>query len=192
MLKNVQIEREDNRKVLSKNLIDLVSGGVNISKVTIKDVVENSGISRSNFYNYFSDIYSLLDWTYREELTPQFEDMFELGMHREALKYMFYKIDQDRDFYLNIFIYDKDRSVDKFVERLVFEFFQTHRNLVDRGVSSGNWYNTHIAGKAAANVFGFVVKEWMSSNFSISVDEILDFSIFIRNVNIHNIFKGHD
>lgn len=58
---------EMTKKVLSESLKKLLITKP-INKITVKDVVNNSKLSRQTFYYHFQDIYELLDWTIKTEL----------------------------------------------------------------------------------------------------------------------------
>lgn len=191
MKNSIDIKKHESKKIMSENLIKIVSKGADIRTISISDIIKDSGVSRSNFYNYFSDIYALLMWTYDQELTLQFDDMYHVGMHREALKYMYHKIYSKRNFYLNIYIYDKEHSVDKYFESLIFDTYCSQERLRKYDINGNRWFGSNLAGKAVSNVFGFTLREWMDSSFTISTEDIIDFSTFIRNVNLHDVFKGH-
>ena len=46
----------------------------NIDKITVKDIVDECGISRQSFYYHFQDIYDLLSWTFRQDFEKLFAD----------------------------------------------------------------------------------------------------------------------
>ncbi len=75
MKNTIDIKKQECKKIMSENLIKIVSKGADIRTISISEIIKDSGVSRSNFYNYFSDIYALLKWTYDQELTLQFDDM---------------------------------------------------------------------------------------------------------------------
>src|SRR5690606_25186212 len=61
------IMNEHTKKLLStsfKNFLNKKS----FSKITIKDIVDDTKLSRQTFYYHFQDIYDLLKWTYNEEI----------------------------------------------------------------------------------------------------------------------------
>lgn len=39
-----------------------------ISKITVKDITEDTGIHRATFYLYFDSVYAVLDWIKAEQL----------------------------------------------------------------------------------------------------------------------------
>ncbi len=53
----------DTKEVLANALIDILQKRP-IDKITVKDIVEECGLTRQTFYNYFYDIYELVEWIY--------------------------------------------------------------------------------------------------------------------------------
>ena len=38
-----------------------------LSKITIKDIVEDCGVNRQTFYYHFQDVYDLVDWIFHND-----------------------------------------------------------------------------------------------------------------------------
>jgi len=64
---------EMTKKILSESLKKLLITK-SITKITVKDVVKISKLSRQTFYYHFQDIYELLDWTVKTELRELLEN----------------------------------------------------------------------------------------------------------------------
>lgn len=61
MLKNAEENfAESLEKLLSKKALD---------HITIKDIVEDCGVSRQTFYYHFTDIYQIVEWVYKKIVT---------------------------------------------------------------------------------------------------------------------------
>lgn len=56
---------EDTKRALANAYLELLSEGGS-QTITVKDVVERTGVSRMTFYYHFADIYDLVDWIYRD------------------------------------------------------------------------------------------------------------------------------
>jgi len=59
----------DVKKVIADALLSL-SEQKSLSKITIKDIQDETGFSRQTFYNHFRDMADLLHYIYRERILP--------------------------------------------------------------------------------------------------------------------------
>lgn len=181
----------DTRQELSNTLMRIVSSGRVLSSIKITELVANAKMSRSNFYNYFDDIYDLLQWTYHHELEEPMMHMYKFGMHREGMRLAYKKIHANRTFYMHIYRNDNEHSIDKYMEKVYFKLLSDNENYGNRNSGGSRWYGTNISYRYAANAMAFVLKEWLESDFTISIDDIMDFSVFARHTSVHEIYKGH-
>lgn len=56
----------DIQAILADTLFELCDEKA-LSKITVSDIVQKSGVSRQTFYNHFTDKYALIDWIYRKK-----------------------------------------------------------------------------------------------------------------------------
>jgi len=57
-----------------------------LEKITVKDIVEDCGVSRNTFYYYYQDIYAMLDDLFREEARKAVEEpRAEVSWHERLL-----------------------------------------------------------------------------------------------------------
>ena len=56
-----------------------------LDKITIKDIVEQCGISRQAFYYHFEDIMSVIEWCIQIKMHDTFRRSLELDNPREAI-----------------------------------------------------------------------------------------------------------
>ena len=71
-----------------------------LDEITVKDLLEECGISRPAFYKYFRDKHELLEYVFRKELAePYFWDITKDLKQREIL--FLYHLRKNRTFYLN-------------------------------------------------------------------------------------------
>ncbi|KAF5039484.1 hypothetical protein SDC9_48553 [bioreactor metagenome] len=58
---------EMTKKLISNSFKKILSKK-SFNKITVKDIVDDSQLTRQTFYYHFQDIYELLQWTYKDEL----------------------------------------------------------------------------------------------------------------------------
>ena len=68
----MDISFQDNNQLSSKlkmaQVLKELIKSKNFSKITVSDIVSESGINRNTFYYHFENIYDLLYWTYEQEV----------------------------------------------------------------------------------------------------------------------------
>ena len=69
-----------------------------ITKITVKDIVEDCGINRNSFYYHFQDIYDVLVWICRRQLVEPLERP-DYASFEEWLTTALELLDRDRQFY---------------------------------------------------------------------------------------------
>ena len=61
------------KRALSHSLKELLNKK-SMTKITVRDVVENCGVNRQTFYYHFQDIYDLLEWTFCRDIDAVFHE----------------------------------------------------------------------------------------------------------------------
>ena len=61
-----------------------------LDNITVKDIVEQAGVSRQTFYYHFGDVYQLLDWTFQNVMKQLCDDPTESWRDRilTAVEYL--------------------------------------------------------------------------------------------------------
>lgn len=69
-------------KILANTLLDLCREK-KLESITIKDILEETGVSRQTFYNRFKDKNDLIQWTYDNLVLSEFHKKGEAGTYYE-------------------------------------------------------------------------------------------------------------
>ena len=69
-------------KILANTLLDLCREK-KLEAITIKDILEETGVSRQTFYNRFKDKNDLIQWTYDNLVLSEFHKKGEAGTYYE-------------------------------------------------------------------------------------------------------------
>lgn len=72
-----------------------------ISKITIQDVMDETGMSRQSFYYHFKDIYDVLEWIVQKDFKEPISDT-EYESMEDWVCDLFRMIDKERSFYEKI------------------------------------------------------------------------------------------
>lgn len=74
-----------------------------VNKITVKQVTDESGVTRRTFYNHFIDIYELLEWIYEHEVIEELEGYNNLNGWKEAINLVLQYTLNNRKICLNVF-----------------------------------------------------------------------------------------
>ncbi|MFS1664654.1 dihydroxyacetone kinase transcriptional activator DhaS [Streptococcus sp. zg-JUN1979] len=72
-------------------------------KISVVDIMQQAGIRRQTFYNYFLDKYELLDWIFETELEEQITDNLSYINGFKLLEELLYYIEKNHTFYKQLF-----------------------------------------------------------------------------------------
>lgn len=96
------------RKLLMKEPLD---------RITIKELTDDCGISRSAFYYHFQDIYELVEWTTFEKFGRKLSKSVEEGNWKEIIRTIVTDFDEDRQFVSTVYRYINFEMISKYVDR---------------------------------------------------------------------------
>ncbi len=82
-----------------------------VEKITVKEIVEECGITRQTFYRYFLDKYDLINWYFDKILAESFEHMGQGSTVYESLVRKFRFIDEERLFFDAAYRCDEQNSL---------------------------------------------------------------------------------
>lgn len=76
-MENEKIIRQDKTKYKLANSIKECMKTTPVDRITVKDIVEGSGLTRQTFYRNFKDKYDLINWYFDKLVLQSFE---QIGM----------------------------------------------------------------------------------------------------------------
>lgn len=59
-----------------------------LSKITVRNIVEDCGLNRNTFYYHFTDIYALLEWMLKQETVEVIGQIDLLTNYEDAIRYV--------------------------------------------------------------------------------------------------------
>ena len=144
-------------------------------KLTVKDIVEECGITRQTFYYHFQDRYELLDWLiYNELILPLVTD-FNLDNMCDKLYGMFEQIASDKKFYQNALKLSSD-DLTRYINRIANE--QITKLVKSLAVQNGLTAATEKDDIVIAEFIGYgicgVVISWIQKGMKESPKEMTE------------------
>ena len=88
---------------LANSLIDLMAKN-SINKITVKDIVDNCGLTRQTFYRYFKDKFDLVNWYFERIADKSFKQLSNGLSLYEGLEKKFSFIRKEKNFFIQSFL----------------------------------------------------------------------------------------
>lgn len=94
-----------------------------VENITVKQIVENCGVSRQSFYRNFIDKYDLVNWYFDRLLEQSFKEMGKGETIRDGLIKKFQYIKEERLFFTAGFKGDEQNNLKEHDFIMIFEFY---------------------------------------------------------------------
>jgi len=102
---------ESLKKMLEKTTLD---------QITVKDIVEDCGVSRQAFYYYFNDIYDLLEWIYIAEAEAALADNRDIDTWQRGYCQMLLRLRENQALVMNTYRSIRRDYLETFMYDLLF------------------------------------------------------------------------
>lgn len=67
-----------------------------LSKITVRNIIEDCGLNRNTFYYHFTDIYALLDWMLKQETVKVIEQIDLLTNYEDAIRFVLHYVQNNK------------------------------------------------------------------------------------------------
>lgn len=172
----------ENRKDLTRRLIadsfKTLMLRCPFEKISILMITNEAGIRRPSFYNHFQDKYDLLEWIVDTEIVAPAEAPLLSGQHREALYGLFSRLMDSAPFYRRAFAVTGQNG---FEESFIAGMRELFLRCAPLAAPAGHaeLLTPRIVASFHAVCFVSVVKNWLESGRSYSVDELTDAYLYL-------------
>ncbi len=95
-------------------------------KITIADLVEETGVARSTFYNHFQDKYDLLEWILRTEVLSPVRILAQNDMLRESIVLFFASMQKEQAFYQRVYRLTGQNSFEEMLTKGIKDILFEH------------------------------------------------------------------
>ncbi len=151
-----------------------------IEKITIKEITDKAGVIRPTFYNHFQDKYELLEWIIREELMMPAMPLFNNGMTKEGITFIFTAIEKEKEFYQKAIRLEGQNSFPDMMMRAAQEIVL---NRMDQEAvkkrAKYDWLTPELVAEFYGHMACVVAVRWIDSGMQIPVKELVDVYISI-------------
>ena len=91
-----------------------------ISKITIGDIMEATGMSRQSFYYHFKDIYDLVEWTCVEDAVRALEGNKTYDTWQQGFYNIFEAVLQNKPFIMNVYHSVSREQVENYLYHMTY------------------------------------------------------------------------
>lgn len=146
-----------------------------IEKITIKEITDKAGVIRPTFYNHFQDKYELLEWIVREELMTPSMPLFQNGMMKEGITFIFTTMENEKEFYQKAIRLEGQNSFTDMMKKTAKEIVLARMNReVVREKAKYDWLTPELVAEYYGQMACAVAVRWISSGMRIPVNELVD------------------
>ncbi len=90
-----------------------------LTKITIRDIAEDCGVSRMTFYYHFKDIYDLAEWTCAEDAARALEGKKTYDTWQEGFFNIFHAVQANRPFIMNVYRSVSRERIEQYLNPLI-------------------------------------------------------------------------
>ena len=160
--------------ILAESLKE-VSKARPIEKITIKEITDKAGVIRPTFYNHFQDKYELLEWIVREDLMESAMPLFDNGLLREGITYLFTAMEKERDFYEKAVRLEGQNSFVGMMEDAVQELILQRMNKDKlREKITYSWLSPERVAAYYAHMACNVAVQWIEGGMQVPIAELVE------------------
>lgn len=113
----------DKMKYQFANAIKVCMKKMPLEKITVTDIVLQTGVSRQTFYRHFVDKYDLINWYFEKILLESFKHMGDGKTIEEALINKFTFIQEEIQFFKVAFENDRQNNLKDYDFSLILDFY---------------------------------------------------------------------
>ncbi len=142
-------------------------------KITVSDIMDDAGMRRQTFYDYFHDKYDLLAWIYQQESKENIEDYLDYEHWTQSITRLLYYLQENKDFYQNALEISEQNSFDHY-------FFMHSQKLIQTIVEDIQKHEAEKIPKEEmtffaefyAHAFVGTVRTWLMDDCSVPVKKL--------------------
>lgn len=156
-----------------------------IDRITIKEITDKAGVIRPTFYNHFQDKYELLEWIVREELMEPAMPLFDNGMMREGITFIFTAMEKEKEFYQKAVRLEGQNSFKDMMMKAAKDIVLARMNVeAVRAKVKYDWLTPELIAEYYGYMACTVAVRWIESGMRVPVNELVDVYISMSEVSM--------
>lgn len=152
-------------------------------KITVKMITDGASLIRATFYNHYADKYELLEEVCYNDIFSGTKMLIENNMPKEAIYYMFSRIENNKEFYIRAIKVTGQNSFEEIMikhsSKMFMELFERYRR---NDNSLKEKFSASYVAEYYSRGLSFVIKRWIEDGISISAKDLSNkYELFINN-----------
>ncbi len=164
--------KTDLTKTAMANSLKLLMASKPITKISIREIVENCGLNRQTFYYHFQDIYDLLEWIINQEIVSIIKENDNFLSWQEAGIYLLKYIQHNELLTLCILHSVNRDSIKRYFYKDAFAISTSFLTEKSKGIDISQTdfqYITHFYSVS----FAALLEDWIMSGMKKSPEEVI-------------------
>ena len=177
------------KEILSDGLLELVEHQT-LDSITVKKLLDYTGISRQSFYNHFLDKNDLIQYIYDKKIIPDYHDDNMNMNFKESLVVSFYNMKKYHKFLKEAFMYEGQNNLKDYTCEHCIDFdLKWHQSLYgEKPISEALKFATIYHARAS----NAMTLSWILSDMPVSCEEMADMITRMRGIGMDKLFIDGD
>ena len=165
MLKNAkEVFAESLKKMLEKKALD---------HITVKDIVEDCGVSRQAFYYHFTDIYDLVEWIFVEEASAALANNRDIDTWQQGYCRVLQQMRENKNLVINTYRSTSREYLERFMYKVLYQVIYTVVEEQATGLSVDKKHKEFIAHFYSLAVIAMGI-DWVRTGMKEDPEDIVD------------------
>ncbi|ADL06456.1 TetR/AcrR family transcriptional regulator [Lacrimispora saccharolytica] len=162
----------ETKEVLANALIDILQKRP-INKITVKDIVEECGLTRQTFYNYFYDIYELVEWIYLQATEKSLAENKDYDTWQQGFYQLLISISNSKVLVQNTYRSTNRESLERYMYTVIYDqvLAVVERQAIEMSVDQK--YKNFIA-RFYSLAFIALICEWIKDGMKEKPEDIVE------------------
>ena len=144
-----------------------------LTKITVGDITEDSGINRMTFYYHFKDIYDLVEWSCLEDAKRALEEKKTYDTWQQGFLQIFKAVQENKPFILNVYRCVHREQVEKYLQPLVDQLLLNVINEEAAGITVRDEDKQFIA-QVYSYMFIGLMLDWIKDDMREDPQQIVE------------------
>ena len=116
-----------------------------LNHITVKDIVEDCGVSRQAFYYHFKDIYELVEWIFKEEALAALSNNRDIDTWQQGYCHLLERIRENKNLVINVFRSSNQELLNNYMYHVLYDIIYPVVEDQARGIVVENRHKEFIA-----------------------------------------------